>query len=151
MSGKGQCTHRAGPWAGAIDEALVALVAPMEPFQGQDRTGAIPQQPLEATAVAGLDPDRGIDREAPGVRALQHVLDDCGGQDVAALEQTQYAPARALLDLGNGARHVACPIPRLPILRLRDAASFSTRSTARRGSRCTCVDRPRRHHTVSPC
>jgi hypothetical protein len=50
----------------------------MEPFQGQHQAGAIPKQTLEATAIAGLDQDGGIDREAPGVRPLQHSLDDIG-------------------------------------------------------------------------
>jgi hypothetical protein len=84
-----------------IDQPLMALVAPMEPFQGQDRAGAIPQQALEATAVAGRDQDRGIDREAPGVRPLQHLLDDRAEQKITALEQTQHSPARALLHISN--------------------------------------------------
>ncbi len=79
----------------------MAFVAPLEPFQGEDRTGAITQQPLEATAVAVPDQNRGIDRETPGVRPLQHVLDHIGGQDAAALEQAQHTPASPLLDFSN--------------------------------------------------
>jgi Zn-dependent metalloprotease len=60
----------------------------MEPFQGQDRAGAIPKQTLESTAVAGLDQDRGIDREAPGVRPLQH-----GQQQRVKLVREENQPA----------------------------------------------------------
>jgi hypothetical protein len=74
-----------------VHQTLMAFVTPMEPFQRQDRASAIPKQALETTAVAGLDQDRGIDRETPGVRPFQHVLDDVCAQKVTAVLRN-YSP-----------------------------------------------------------
>jgi hypothetical protein len=46
----------------------------LQPLQGERRAGTVAQQPLEPGPVIGLDPDRGIDREAAAVAPLCHVL-----------------------------------------------------------------------------
>ena len=46
----------------------------LQSLQGERRAGTVAQQPLEPGPVIGLDPDRGIDREAAVVASLGHVL-----------------------------------------------------------------------------
>ena len=82
---------------GAAVDQIVTLFA--KALHGKGWAGAVPQQPLQASAVVCLDAHTGIHREA-AVLVGQHVFGVTALQQAPALKGAQDASAQGGLHLG---------------------------------------------------
>jgi hypothetical protein len=64
---------------------------------GDDRTGTIAEQSLEPLSIAGLDADRGVEREAAPAPALAPLGRGLGREHAPPLEQAQYPLSHGVL------------------------------------------------------
>ena len=92
---------RRGGLRQVVDQPLVGL-DPGQPLAGEDRPGTVTEQPFQAGAVPGLDPDLGVQREPSVVLPPEHQLRCLLRQHRATLEQLQHPPPGLLLNTGDG-------------------------------------------------
>jgi hypothetical protein len=72
-----------------VEDLVGAVAEQVEPFEGEGRPSTIPDEPLKAVAVGGLDADAGVQAEPATVIPGQHVLGLVGFQEAVAAKMPQ--------------------------------------------------------------
>ena len=70
----------------------------LEPFEGEGRTGTVPQESFEPRSVPSRDANGGIDAEPTGGLPGEHVIGDVSFEQTMAVEVTEHSVAHGVLE-----------------------------------------------------